>query len=419
MVGIIGKMEKNVKRLLKSSIIWLLVGVLVGVACGLVGSIFSLAVSFVTNLRTQNGWIVFLLPLGGLLSVWIYSLFKVTGTGTDDAVESAHSDKKISPRLTPAVFICSVITHLFGGSAGREGAALKMGGGIAALFSKVMKLDERSRRTIALAGMSGVFAAVFGTPIGAAVFTIEVVRSANIRPWAIFTSLISSVTAFLISLAFGIAPERYDVGEVPKLGVELLWKTALLCALAGLVSYVFCQAMHRSPLIAKRAIKNDYIRIGILSLAIVALTVVVGCGDYNGGGIHIIEGIFEGEGVKYEAFVLKIIFTALTVAAGFKGGEIIPAFFVGATFGGAAAMVLGISVPLGAALGMVALFCGATNCPLATLILSVEMFGFGGLGYYFMSVVFSFLLSGELSLYDGKKFPFKELKNEWIIDRVR
>ncbi|MBQ4066697.1 MAG: chloride channel protein [Clostridia bacterium] len=406
------KDKMNIKKLVLPPLKWALIGFLIGIASGVVGGLFSLAVSFVTGVRGENRWIVFLLPLGGLLSVFIYKLFRVTGTGTDDAVESAHSEKRVSPRLTPAVFICSVITHLFGGSAGREGAALKMGGGIAALFSKIVKPDEKGRRTMALAGMSGLFAAVFGTPVGAAVFTVEVVRSKSIKLWAVLVSLVSSITAFYVALLLGASPERYHVGEIPGLSLDLLWRVCALCALSGIVSYVFCYAMHHSPRLAKKAIGNDYIRILVLSLAIVALTVVVGCSDYNGGGINVIEGLFEGEQVKYEAFALKILFTALTVAAGFKGGEIVPAFFVGATFGGAAAVVLGLPVPFGAALGMVALFCGATNCPIATLILGTEMFGLGGIGYFVISVILSFLLSGELSLYDGKKFPFKELRAE-------
>ena len=393
-----------------------MLGVLVGIACGIVGTAFSHGVTLVTNVRQDNSWIIYLLPLAGLLSVYLYRVFKVTNVGTDDAVESARSKKEVSPRLTPAVFICSVITHLFGGSAGREGAALKMGGGIAALFSKVFKLDERSRRTIALAGMSGVFAAVFGTPIGAAVFTIEVVRSRSIRPWAIFTALVSSCTAFAIAILCKVEPERYDFGALPSFEWSNIWKILVLCALAGILSYIFCVSVHHFPHLVKKLIKNDYIRIFVCASVIVLLTVLVKTTDYNGGGIHIIHGLFHGEAVKYEAFALKLIFTAITVAAGFKGGEIVPAFFVGATFGALMATVLGISPIFGTALGMVALFCGVTNCPIATLILAVEMFGFGGFVFYLIAVIISFLLSGEISLYDGKKFPFKDLKNEKVED---
>ena len=400
--------------LVKRFFFLLMLGLIVGVACGIVGTAFSHSVTLVTNIRMANSWIIYLLPLAGLLSVYLYHVFKVTNVGTDDAVESAHSAKQVSPRLTPAVFICSVITHFFGGSAGREGAALKMGGGIAALFSKVFKLDERSRRTIALAGMSGVFAAVFGTPIGAAIFTIEVVRSRSIRPWAAFTALISSCTAFAIAILCKVEPERYDFGALPAFEWSNIWKILVLCALAGILSYIFCVSVHHFPHLVKKVIKNDYVRIFALSVIIVLLTVIVGTTDYNGGGIHIIHGLFHGDSVGYEAFALKLLFTAFTVAAGFKGGEIVPAFFVGATFGAAAATLLGLPPMFGTALGMVALFCGVTNCPIATLILACEMFGVGGIVFYLIAVIISFLLSGELSLYDGKKYPFKELMKEKV-----
>ncbi len=385
------------------------VGILVGLVCGVVGSLFSLAVSFVTDLRMNNGWIFYLLPVGGIASVIIYKLFKVTEAGTDDAVHSAHTDKKVSWRLTPAVFICSVITHLCGGSAGREGAALKMGGGVAALAAKVLRLDERSRRTVALAGMSGVFAAVFGTPLGAAVFTLEVVRSKSVRWWAILTSLVSAFCAYGVSLLFGIKPERFHIPQLPKLSFEALWKVAVIALLGGIVAYLFCTVIHSTASLGKKAFKNEYLRVLVFALAIIGLTFIVKTTDYHGGGINIIEGIFEGENPRYEAFALKIVFTALTVAAGFKGGEIVPAFFVGATFGGAAAMLLGISPAFGAAIGMTALFCGVTNSPIATLIISCEMFGVSGILFYFITVVLSFLVSGKASLYDTAKYPFKEI----------
>ena len=407
------KMDK--KKLLKYMLIALelgALGIVIGIACGLVGSAFSHSVAFVTSLRAKHSWILYLLPLGGLLSVFLYRVFKVTNTGTDDAVETAHTDKRVSPLLTPAVFICSVITHLFGGSAGREGAALKMGGGIAAFFSNILKLDERTRRTVALAGMAGVFAAVFGTPLGAAVFCVEVVRSRTVRWWGIITALISSTTAYVVSLLLFVKPERYHIDAFPSRSLDTLWKLLLLSAAGGIVAFIFCTAMHLFSKGAKRILKNDYLRISVIAAIIVLLTFIVGTTDYNGGGINIIEGIFHGhsENVGYESFALKILFTALTVAAGYKGGEIVPAFFTGATFGCAFAPLLGFSGAFGAAIGMTSLFCGVTNCPVATVILATELFGTESLPFSLIAVTMSFLFSGEPSLYDHKKFPFRELK---------
>ncbi len=403
----------SVARVCLAILKWTGLALLMGAVCGVVGAAFSHSISLVTDLRANHGWILYLLPVGGVLSVLIYTAFRVTHLGTDDAVESAHSEKKVSLALFPAVFICSVITHLFGGSAGREGAALKMGGGVAAFFSDTFKLSELERRTLALCAMSAVFAAVFGAPFGAAVFTIEVVRSAYIKPYAIALTVISSLSAFGVALLLFVKPEHYHVSDMPELKWGILLKVAILGTVCGLISLAFCNAMHYSPKFAKKYIKNPYIRIVALSVLLVGLTLLVGTRDYNGGGVAFIEEIFEGHGVSPYAFILKMLFTAVTVAAGFKGGEIVPGFFVGATAGALFAPMLGIPAAAGAALGMAALFAGITNCPIATLILSMEMFGVVGIPYFVVIIAVSFLLSGRLSLYDKDKYPFKRILREY------
>jgi len=404
----------NMRIRITAMLKWLLIGIIIGILCGITGGLFSKGIAFVTGFRHTNGWIILLLPLGGLLSVLIYKLMRVTNVGTDDAVRSAHTNEKVSFLLAPATFICSVITHLFGGSAGREGAALKMGAGVSALVSETLSFNERDRRTLALAGMSGVFAAVFGAPVGAAVFTLEVARSKSIRRWGIIVSLISSFSAFVTARLMNVSFEKFSVSDIPSFSADAMWRIALLAMLGGVVSFVFCSSMTQAAKTAKRLLKNEYLRIFVCALLIVALTFVVGTQDYNGGGMEIVSGIFEGDAVRLEAFIFKIVFTALTVAAGYKGGEIVPAFFVGATFGGAAAPFLGLSSPFGAAIGMTALFCGVTNCPIATVFIAVEMFGFTGLPVFIIASAVSFLFSGEPSLYDGKKYPFKALCEETI-----
>lgn len=401
-------MSNNKPTRLRRFLLWTFLSVVTGIFSGAVGAAFSHGVSLVTTARESAPFLIYLLPAGGILSVFLYRLFRVTGATTDDAVESAHTEKKVSPRLFPAVFICSVISHLFGASAGREGAALKMGGSIAALFTRAFRLKERDRRTLAVAGMSGVFSAVFGTPLGAAVFTVEVVRSRTLRPYSLAVSLASSLAAYGTSILLRVHPERYHIPEIPAFTPGLLLRTLILSALSGLVALVFCYAMHLSLKGARQLFKNEYLRISVFAALLVLLTVIVGTYDYNGGGIGIIEGIFEGESARPEAFALKILFTAVTVAAGFKGGEIVPALFTGATFGAALSTILGLPAPFGASLGMSALFAGVTNCPIATILLSLELFGPQVLPYSFIAITLGFLLSGEVCLYDIKKYPFKK-----------
>lgn len=395
----------NIAKALQSLLKWAGMAVAVGCACGVIGALFFFSVNLVTEARSRHGWLIYLLPLGALLTVFIYRLSRVTKTGADSAVAGLRTGQRVSFMLAPVEFICSVITHLLGGSAGREGAALKIGGSVSAWFSALFRLDKDEQNTLTLAGMSGLFAAVFGTPLAAAVFTLEAARVKGVKPWSIVVSLCSSFVAFATALICGVTPERFAIAELPQISLDSLWRVAVLAAVGGVVGWVFCFATRSTANLAKRLMKNDYLRAAVCSAMVVGLTALVGASDYNGGGLHVIEGIFHGRTVGYEAFLIKIVFTAFTVAAGLKGGQVIPALFVGAAFGASGAALLNLPAPFGAAIGMTALFCGATNCPMATLLISAEMFGVEGLPYFAIAVVLSFICSGEPSLYGGKKLP--------------
>ncbi|MBQ7025343.1 MAG: chloride channel protein, partial [Peptococcaceae bacterium] len=391
---------------------WLLLGITVGAVCGLVGTAFAKSVSFVTELREAHGWLILLLPLGGLASVGIYKLCRVTDVGTNQVLKSVRSEKTVPFLLAPAVFIGSVLTHLFGGSAGREGAALQLGGSISALLSSMFRLDEKSRHVLTMCGMGAVFSALFGTPLGACVFALEVVSVGQVCSAALFPCIVSSITAFSIANLLGVEPERFPLSFVPKLSVSSMWQVLVIAIIGALVSILFCYALHYTEKLFRKLFKNPFLRIAVGGTAIVLLTIIVGNDDYNGGGIHVINRIITENQVNYEAFILKIIFTAITVAAGYKGGEIIPTMFIGGTLGGSLALLLGLNPGFGAAVGIAALFCGVTNCPLATIILSIEMFGAEGAVFFALAAITSFLLSGKASLYSGQKFLFSKLREE-------
>lgn len=394
---------------------WLVSGVAIGALCGVVGAAFSKSVSFVTELRAENDWLVYLLPVGGLLSVAVYKLCKVSEVGTNQVFESVRTEKPLSVFLAPAIFIGSVITHLLGGSAGREGAALQLGGSISALLSKLLKLDDKSRHILTLCGMGAFFSAIFGTPIGACIFALEVVSIGQICSAAIFPSLISSVTAYLVAGKLGIKPERFNLGFVPELNFDSIWRVGVIAVAVAVVSTLFCHAMHLSERIAGKHVKNPFVRIFVGGIIVVLLTLLVGTRDYNGGGIDVIERIFESGNVRPEAFILKIIFTVITISAGYKGGEIVPSLFIGATLGGTLSSLLGLTPAMGAAVGMSAFFCGVTNCPIATFFICTEMFGSDGMIFYAVSAAVSFVLSGYSSLYHSQHLVYSKLKEE-IID---
>lgn len=410
--------KKNIKSagtFSKAFIYWLISGVAVGLICGVIGSAFSKSVSFVTELRAENEWLIYLLPLGGLLSVAIYKLCKVESLGTNQVFESIRSEKPLSFLLAPAIFAGSVITHLLGGSAGREGAALQLGGSTSALIAKIFKLDDKSRHILTICGMGAVFSALFGTPIGACVFALEVVSVGQICSAAIFPSIVSSVTAYLVASGLGIKPERFHVDAIPAMNIDSLWRILVVAVAAAAVSMIFCQSMHFGEKLFKKYLKNPFIRIFAGGAAVILLTLIVGTRDYNGGGVNVIERIFEEGTVRPEAFLLKIIFTVITISAGFKGGEIVPTLFIGATLGGTVGPLVGLNPAFGAATGMAAMFCGVTNCPLATFFICIELFGAEGMIFYAVAAAVSFVLSGYTSLYHSQHLIFSKLKEE-IID---
>ena len=388
---------------------WLILGVALGAVCGLVGAAFSKSIQGVTALRSEYPWLLYLLPFGGLVSVALYKLCRVSGIGTDDVMESVRSEKKVPFMLAPAVFVASSISHLLGASAGKEGAALQLGGSIASVFGKIFRLDDKTHHIITMCGMGALFSAVFGTPLGACVFALEVIRVGHFCSAAFFPAMVSSVTAFGISQMLGVEAERFSVNAVNEFSLDTLWRVAVIAVAGAVVSIIFCGAIHYADKIFEKAFKNAFLRIAAGGVVIVLLTLLVGTRDYNGGGNHVIERIFEGGEIRYEAFALKILFTAITIAAGYKGGEIVPTFFIGATLGAALAVPLSLDPAFAAAVGMAVLFCSVTNCPLATIIISAELFGSEGLMYYAFAAVMAFLLSGRYGLYHKQIFVFSKL----------
>ncbi len=386
-------------KALKKYALLILLGIMSGVVCGLCGVVFSKAVGFVTDIRTQNGWILYLLPLGGLLSVGIYKLCRVKNIGTTNVFDCVRSEQYLPRSLAPAVFCGTCISHLFGASAGREGAALQIGGGVADTLARIFKLDEDSRHITVMCGMAALFSAVFGTPTAAWIFVLEVIMTGLCLPAAI-PVLFSSITAFIIAQLLHIHPERFSIGALPQFSFSIVWKAVAITVACIVVAFIFCKGLNLGKAFAKNVFKNEFLRIAIGGALIVGLTILIGTRDYNGGGIDIIERVFEGE-VKYEAFILKLIFTVICVSCGFKGGEIIPTLFIGATLGGALAVLLGLPIGTGAAIGIAVLFVCATKCPIATILLCGEMFGFYCLTLIAPLVIMSFVAARYKGLYSN------------------
>ena len=405
---------KYIKSYLITFIKWVAIAVATGTCGGIVGSFFHKSVEYVTEIRIANEWIIFALPFGGLIIVYLYKLFKLdSNIGTNLIIDSIRTDGKVPIAMAPLIFVSTVITHLFGGSAGREGAALQLGGSIGSQIGNMLKLDEKDMHAITLCGMSGVFAALFGTPLTATFFAMEVISVGIIYYSSFIPCIVSSIVAYKISLLFGLEPVYFNLKIIPAISASSVIKVTVLGALCSIVSIVFCESLHKTSRFVKKYIKNEYLRIALGGLVIVILTMMLRNTDYNGTGMNIISKAINGE-AKYEAFFLKIIFTAITISVGYKGGEIVPTFFIGSTFGCVAAKFLGIDPGFGAAIGLIALFCGVVNTLISSIILSIELFGADGVILFSIACGVSYMLSGYYSLYSSQKIVYSKLKAEYI-----
>ncbi len=411
---LLNRKYNSAKNYVKTFFKWIIVAGITGLVGGIIGSLFHVSVEKATEFRLLNNWIIYFLPVGGIAIAVLYRLFKMSdSTGTNQIIDSIRTDEHVPIILAPLIFISTVITHLLGGSAGREGAALQLGGSIGSLTGKIFRLDEKDMHLVVLCGMSGVFSALFGTPLTATLFAMEVISIGVIYYSSLVPCLVSSLVAYGVSLNFGIEPVHYTLSLVPELSVRTFVITTVLAAMCAVLSIIFCVVMHKTEHFMKHKISNDYVRGFAGGLAIVILTLLVGTRDYNGAGMNIVENAVNGV-VKPEAFMLKMIFTAITIGAGFKGGEIVPTFFIGSTFGCFVGGLMGLNPGFSAAIGLVSLFCGVVNAPIASIILSIELFGVQGLILFAIACSVSYMLSGYYGLYSSQKIVYSKLKAEFI-----
>lgn len=393
---------------------WLVFSVLSGILVGGAGTLFYYCMTFANETRAEYPWLIFFLPGAGLLIVGAYYLMHdEKDTGTNLVLAAIHSGEHIPLKMAPLIFISTVMTHLFGGSAGREGAALQLGGSIGNSLGRLLKFDEKDQHIMIMCGMSAAFSALFGTPMAAAIFSMEVVSVGIMHYAALVPCVVSSLVAKSIADYFQVVPEVFPVTGLPEFSISSGIAIAVLAMLCAGVSTLFCVILHTSERLYKKYFPNPYIRIFVGGVFILLLTLLVGNQDYNGAGMPVIARCFENDYVPY-AFLLKILFTALTLGAGYKGGEIVPSFFIGATFGCLFGNLTGFAPGLCTAAGMGAVFCGVTNCPITSLLICFELFGFEGMPYYLLSVSLGYMLSGYYGLYHSQKIVYSKYKTEFI-----
>lgn len=356
-------------------------GVLMGMLGGLVGGCFSLLLTVVTDTRSATPWIILLLPLGGIITVILYRFCHMSEhVGTNEIVCSLSDNRPIKAATAPLIFISTAITHLLGGSAGREGAALQLGGSIAATLSDAFRLKGKEKTVFIMSGMSAVFAGVFGTPLTAAFFVLEFRLSKKIIFPAILPCFISAAVAQRVAFLMGSEGETVHLKNVADFSFHTVMGVVALALGLCVLGRVMCFCFHKAAPFAKRLIANPFLRSVIGALIVIALTAAVGDMRYNGSGMNMAIAAIEGNAAWYD-FILKLLFTSVTLAAGFKGGEIVPTFCIGATFGCIMGSLLGLDGGFCAALGLAGLFGCATNSLISAIFLGIEMFGFSVLPY--------------------------------------
>ena len=402
-----------------------ILAVLIGLLVGAVGVAFHYGIDLATELRQEHHWLLCLLPLGGLAIVLLYRVCGMEkDQGTNLVLVAVREHEPMRLRTAPLIFLSTVLTHLVGGSAGREGAALQLGASIASKLGHRLGLEPGEGRILTVCGMAAAFSALFGTPLTAAFFALEVVHVGVMHYAALTAALLASLTGFLLAGWLGVPPTAYAVSGLPALSPLSLLQMVVLGALCAGLAVFFCFVTHGAGRLYARILPDPRFR-ALVGGALVLLLSLLDGGlahqYYNGAGGNLVEAAVTGGGAGVEpwAFLAKLLFTAVTLGAGFRGGEIVPTFACGATFGCVVAPFLGLEPSFGGAVGTVAAFCGVTNCPISSILLAYELFGGGGLPLYALAIAVAYRLSGYSGLYSEQQIVYsKRLPHAHSLDQA-
>ncbi|QKS48716.1 voltage-gated chloride channel family protein (plasmid) [Paenibacillus cellulosilyticus] len=386
--------------ILVSLLKWTVLSGLVGIFTGTASALFLASLDWATNTRTSHAWLYLFLPVGGAVVSYLYwKVGKTSSKGNNLILEQIHEGNETIPfRMAPLVLFGTLVTHLLGGSAGREGTAVQMGGTLSEWIGKVFRVKPFDRTIILMCGVSSGFSSVFGTPLAGTVFGLEVLVIGLMRYEALMPCLIASLVGDRITKFWGIHHLQYHMGSVPEFSIVLLIKIVFASVLFGLAGWLFSELTHRLKAYFTKLFKNPIIKSFCGGVIIIGMVHLFGTKDYLGLGIPLIQQAFN-ESVSPLIFLLKTLFTSLTLGAGFQGGEVTPLFVIGSTLGSSLAQYLHLSAPFLAAIGFISVFSGATNTPIACFIMGVELFGAEGAIYMFVGCIVSFLFSGHTGIY--------------------
>ncbi len=411
--------EKQLKNIFKHEILnyfikWSILSIIIGIISGFLGYIFGFCIQEVTKVWHIYPEIKLIIPFAAIFIVFIYRCFKIyKPKGTNLVIESISTGEKVSPIIVPLIFISSNLSHLVGASVGREGAALQLGAGMGTIFAKLFKFKEKDRKLIMMCSMAACFAGLFGTPITASIFCIELFSVGTFYMSALMPCIFASFVGAGVASYFGFYGEIFKVTQTMPWNIKTFFLIIILAAISAIVAIVFCKCIHEIARFYAKYVENQYLKVLLGALLFLIFCLILRTDIYNGAGINLIKLAMKGELSNYDFFI-KLILTSLAICAGFKGGEIIPSLAIGAALGVTISRILGIPMEVSVSLSIVSFFVGVTNCPLTSIFLAIELFRINDIYIYVLAVVTSFLLSGYYSIYSSQKFSYKKTGLEFL-----
>ena len=394
---------EKIKKIIVLGLKWIFICILIGFFSGSASALLLVSLEWAAQYREQNSWIIWLLPIGGLLIGLLYHYYGASVVrGNNLLLEEYETPKKTIPlKMAPFVLFGTIVTHLFGGSAGREGTAVQMGGSIADQFTKIFNLDPGERKTLIILGISAGFASVFGTPLAGAIFALEVLYFSKISCKSIILSFLVAFLAYFTVELWEVKHTHYSIPITPDFGFEKLLWIIPISILFGLAAMLFSRSTHFWGSLFSKIIQYPPLRPFVGGLIFAVAMYCISTTKYLGLGVPIIVESFSKPSEYYD-FLLKILFTGFTLGAGFKGGEVTPLFFIGATLGSTLSLFVPLPIALLAGMGFVAVFSGATHTPIACTVMGMELFGVENGIYIGLACFIAYFASGPIGIYHSQ-----------------
>ncbi|MFQ5737079.1 MAG: chloride channel protein [Thermodesulfobacteriota bacterium] len=389
---------------------WLVLATFVGIIVGFAVTGFLKALRYATFYTGEYTYYYLALPVAMFLSTVIidYLAPDAEGHGTEKVIEAVHKHSgRIKAMVVPVKLVTTIITLAIGGSAGKEGPCAQIGAGLSSVFADILRFSDVDRKKLVICGISGGFASVFGTPIAGAIFGIEVLFVGSIRYDVLLPSFVAGIVSYQISSWLGIGYFYNPITFVPVFSDAFFIKMVIAGIFFGFCSFVFIEILNFGKFASSKLALTKPAKAVVGGVALIVLTLIFSK-QYLGLGLDTMESALEGGDVPYFAFLLKSIFTSITLNFGGSGGIVTPIFFAGATAGSIFSKILGVDPAMLAAIGLVSLLAGCANTPISASIMAVELFGPQVAPYASIACVISFVIAGHRSVYPSQVLSIRK-----------